>query len=62
VSSSKEEPPGPQPVPRSIPQRLQDRVRRQQIIGILLVAVAILIFTLLRADWHNLFPTGWWRW
>jgi hypothetical protein len=38
------------------------RLRRQQIIGILLIAAAILAFTLLRADWHNLFPRGWWRW
>lgn len=61
-NSESAEPPGPRPVLRSIPQRLQDRVRRQQIIGILLVAVAILVIALLRADWHNLFPTGWWRW
>jgi len=38
------------------------RLRRQQIIGILLVAAAILIFTLARANWHDLFPQGWWRW
>jgi hypothetical protein len=38
------------------------RLRRQQRIGILIVAAAILAFTLLRADWHNLFPQGWWRW
>ena len=38
------------------------RVRRQQILGIVLIAVLILAFTLYRADWHNLFPRGWWRW
>jgi hypothetical protein len=38
------------------------RLRRQQLIGILIIAAAILVFTLLRADWHNLFPQGWWRW
>jgi hypothetical protein len=38
------------------------RLRRQQRIGFLIVAAAILAFTLLRADWHNLFPQGWWRW
>jgi hypothetical protein len=38
------------------------RLRRQKIIGILLVAAAILTFTLLRANWHDLFPQGWWRW
>jgi hypothetical protein len=39
-----------------------DRLRRQQIIGILLVAVAILVFTLLRANWRGIFSPGWWRW
>ena len=39
-----------------------DRLRRQQIIGILLIVAAILAFTLYRADWHALFPQGWWRW
>jgi hypothetical protein len=39
-----------------------DPLRRRQVIGILLLALGILVFTLLRADWHNLFPPGWWRW
>ena len=34
------------------------RLRRQQIIGILLVAAAILAFALFRANWHDLFPAG----
>jgi hypothetical protein len=38
------------------------RVRRQRLIGILLLAVGILVFTLLRVDWHGIFPRGWWRW
>ena len=38
------------------------RLRRQQLIRILIIAAANLAFTLLRADWHNLFPQGWWRW
>lgn len=38
------------------------RLRRQQAIGILIVAAAILLFTLIRADRHMLFPSGWWRW
>jgi uncharacterized membrane protein YidH (DUF202 family) len=38
------------------------RLRRQQVIGILLVAAAILVFALARANWHDLFPQGWWRW
>jgi len=39
-----------------------DRLRRRQLIGILLVAAAILVAALLRANWHDLFPRGWWRW
>ncbi len=42
------------------PQR--DLLRRRQVVGILLVAAAILVFALLRANWHDLFPQGWWRW
>jgi hypothetical protein len=38
------------------------QLRRRQVYGILLLAVLILAFTLFRADWHALFPTGWWRW
>jgi hypothetical protein len=38
------------------------RVRRQQAAGILILAALILAFTLFRANWHDLFPTGWWRW
>lgn len=42
------------------PQR--DRLRRRQVAGILLIAAAILVFALLRANGHDLFPQGWWRW
>lgn len=52
--SAASEPPG------SGPER--NRLRRRQIIGILLVAAAILVFALLRANKHALFPQGWWRW
>ncbi len=38
------------------------RLRRQQAIGILLVAALILLIALLRADRGMLFPPGWWRW
>ena len=38
------------------------RVRRQQAAGILILAVLILALALLRADWHAIFPAGWWRW
>jgi hypothetical protein len=37
-------------------------LRRRQVFGILLIAAVILTFTLLRADWHGIFPHGWWRW
>jgi hypothetical protein len=37
-------------------------VRRQQVIGILLVAFAVLVVTLVRANLRNVFPPGWWRW
>jgi hypothetical protein len=37
------------------------QMRRRQIAGLLLIAAAILLFALLRADRHNVFPHGWWR-
>jgi hypothetical protein len=39
-----------------------ERLRRRQILGLLLLAALILIIALLRADWHWIFPRGWWRW
>ncbi len=35
--------------------------RRRQVRGLLLLAVAILIFSLLRAGVHAVFTPGWWR-
>jgi hypothetical protein len=35
--------------------------RRRQIRGLLLLAIAVLFFSLLRADMHNVFTPGWWR-
>jgi hypothetical protein len=35
--------------------------RRRQIRGLLLLAIVILIFSLLRAGIHNIFTPGWWR-
>jgi hypothetical protein len=52
----------PDPATRGPDSLRLRRLRRQQIAGILLVAAAILIFTLLRADRHNIFPPGWWHW
>jgi len=34
---------------------------RRQISGLLIIAAIILLVALLRADWHALFPPGWWR-
>jgi hypothetical protein len=38
-----------------------DRERRRQIRGSLLLAAAILLFTLLRAGLPRVFTSGWWR-
>lgn len=41
---------------------MNERLRLQQFVGILLIAAAVLLFTLFRADWRGIFPNGWWRW
>ncbi|HEX4065348.1 MAG TPA: hypothetical protein VHZ09_04935 [Acidobacteriaceae bacterium] len=43
-------------------RRVSEQLRRRQTVGIVLVAAAILVFALLRADWRAIFPPGWWRW
>jgi hypothetical protein len=35
--------------------------RRQQVRGLLMLAVAALAFAILRAGVHNVFTRGWWR-
>ena len=40
---------------------LARRYRRRQVLGLVLLALAILVFALLRADRHALFAPGWWR-
>jgi hypothetical protein len=35
--------------------------RRKQILGLLIIAAVILIFTAWRAGWHAIIPPGWWR-
>lgn len=35
--------------------------RRRQVRGLLLAALAVLIFSILRAGAGNVFPRGWWR-
>ncbi len=37
------------------------RYRRNQVFGLVLVAAAILLFWLLRANPTWIFPPGWWR-
>ena len=35
--------------------------RRRQIRGLLVLALAVLTFSLLRTGLHNVFTPGWWR-
>jgi hypothetical protein len=35
--------------------------RRRQVRGLLLLALAILLFSVLRAGTHSIFTPGWWR-
>ena len=37
------------------------RYRRNQVFGVLLVAAAVLIWTLFQTNPHWIFPPGWWR-
>jgi hypothetical protein len=39
----------------------REHLRKRQISGLLLIAAAILLVALLRANLHNVFPRGWWR-
>ena len=39
----------------------RERLRKRQMSGLLLIAVAILVVALLRANLHDVFPHGWWR-
>ena len=40
------------------PEQLE---RRRQVRGLLLLAVAAILFAILRAGRHNVFTPGWWR-
>ncbi len=40
------------------PEQLE---RRRQVRGLLLLALAAILFALLRSGVHNVFPRGWWR-
>lgn len=37
------------------------RERRQQLRGLMLLAIAVLFFSILRAGVLHVFPAGWWR-
>jgi hypothetical protein len=39
----------------------REQLRRRQVFGLLLIAAAIVVAALLRANPHNVFPRGWWR-
>ena len=47
--------------PRPVKSR-DVQLRQRQIAGLLLLALAVLIVTLVRAQRGDLFPRGWWRW
>jgi hypothetical protein len=38
-----------------------EQLRRRQIHGLLLIAAVILAVALYRANLHEVFPPGWWR-
>ena len=39
----------------------REHLRKRQVYGLLLIAVVILAVALLRANPHDVFPRGWWR-
>jgi hypothetical protein len=47
-----------QPAPTTARRLIE---RRRQVRGLLLLALAVLVFSLLRAGTHNIFTPGWWR-
>jgi hypothetical protein len=46
------------PAPPTTPRQIE---RRRQVRGLLVLAFAVLLFSLLRAGLHNIFTPGWWR-
>jgi hypothetical protein len=46
------------PTPPEAPEQVE---RRRQVRGLLLLAVAAIVFAILRAGIHNVFTRGWWR-
>jgi hypothetical protein len=56
----------PQPVPQADESRTESPlhaqlVRRRQLRGLLTLALAAILFAILRAGVHRVFTVGWWR-
>jgi hypothetical protein len=47
--------------PRISSLEQRDLERRSQVRGLLLLAVAAIVFAILRAGVHRVFTVGWWR-
>jgi hypothetical protein len=47
--------------PKSNPSPPEWHERRRQTRGLLMLAVAAIVFTIDRAGIHNVFTRGWWR-
>jgi len=45
---------------RNLPKRLLQE-RRRQLRGLMLLAFAVLLFSILRAGFPQVFPHNWWR-
>ncbi len=43
------------------PDAAEHLVRRRQVRGLLLLALAVILFAILRAGVHRVFTAGWWR-
>jgi hypothetical protein len=39
----------------------EEQERRRQLRGLILLAIAVLVFSILRAGVHRVFTPGWWR-
>ncbi|WP_263367509.1 hypothetical protein [Edaphobacter bradus] len=50
----------PDSTPQSSSQDEQQE-RRRQLRGLIFLAMAVLVFSLLRAGIHHVFTPGWWR-
>ena len=45
----------------SLQSNAQQHERRRQLRGLMLLAVAVLLFSIFRKGIHIVFPPGWWR-